>query len=249
MCQYSYDDGMLNDWALISLGSYAARGASLTFVEATAVAPEGRITKWDAGLWKDSQMDGLRRITDFIHSQNQKLGIQIAHAGRKASTLPPWVPGNLHTIEDGGFEVVAPSAIKHDDNYPNPKELTVSEIKRIIDDFKQCALRAVKAGVDVVEIHGAHGYLVNEFLSPVSNKRTDQYGGSFENRIRFCVEVVKAVKSVLPDNVLLFIRVSASDRLEHKNEGTTVKDTIKLLRILKALGLDHVDVSSGGGFT
>ncbi|KAK7206615.1 hypothetical protein BZA70DRAFT_274682, partial [Myxozyma melibiosi] len=217
MCQYSYEDGFLNDWAVVHYGSFAARGASLTIIEATAVLDNGGITPYDAGLWKDEQIEPLKRIVDFAHSQGQKIGIQIAHAGRKASTMPPWTGINYaHEGAQKGFpdRVVAPSAIKFDDDFVPPRELTTAEVEEYIEAYKKAAERAVKAGVDVVEVHGAHGYLVNEFLSPVTNKRTDKFGGSFENRTRFAVEIVKAVKSILPENVLLFFRTSATDRLE-----------------------------------
>lgn len=250
MCQYSYNDGFINDWTLVQIGSYATRGASLSIIEASGVSPEGRISPNCAGIWKDEHIPGLKRVADFVHSQGQRIGIQLAHAGRKASTTAPWTPDNYANLgEEGGFETVAPSPIKFAENFADPKELSKAGIEKLVEDFKQAAIRAVKAGMDVVEIHGAHGYLINEFLSPVSNTRTDEYGGSFENRIRFVSDTVKAVKSVLPENVLLFIRISATDRLEHLNKGWNVKDSIELLKVLKGLGVDLVDVSSGGNST
>ncbi|KAK9329299.1 hypothetical protein V1520DRAFT_343712 [Lipomyces starkeyi] len=249
MCQYSYDDGFVTDWTLVAIGSYAVRGASLAIIEATAVAPYSGITGYDAGLWKDEHIAPFKRITDFVHSQGQKVGIQLAHAGRKGSCLAPWSPGNYaHDGPERGYEdkIVAPSLGKFDDDYVEPQELTGSQIEFLIECWKQSAIRAVKAGFDVIEIHGAHGYLINEFLSPKTNKRTDEYGGSFEGRIKFATEVVKAVKAVIPENVLLFFRISASDRLEYKNEGWTVEDTVKFSTVISKLGVDLLDVSSGG---
>ncbi|KAK9465685.1 hypothetical protein V1512DRAFT_265149 [Lipomyces arxii] len=249
MCQYSYEDGMLSDWTLVALGSYATRGASLTIIEATAVAEYGGITGHDSGLWKDEQIAPLKRVVDYVHSQNQKIGIQLGHAGRKASTLAPWLPGTYaHDGPEGGYpdKVIAPSAGQYAEDFVMAREMTVDEITKLIDDFAQSALRAVKAGVDVIEIHGAHGYLINEFLSPKTNVRNDAWGGSFENRIKFAVEIVKAVKAVIPERVLLFFRTSATDRLEYKNEGWTVGDTVELSKILFKLGVDLLDVSSGG---
>ncbi|KAK9458390.1 hypothetical protein V1511DRAFT_492505 [Dipodascopsis uninucleata] len=251
MCQYSYEDGFVNDWTLVALGSYAVRGASLTIMEATAVVEYGGITSHDAGLWKDEQIAPMKRVVDFVHSQNQKIGIQLAHAGRKASTLAPWLikDGNAAQAgEEGGYpdKVYAPSEGRFSEDFCEPKELTVDQIWSIIDSFKKAALRAVEAGFDVIEIHGAHGYLINEFLSPETNKRTDDFGGSFEKRIKFLVEIVKAIKSAIPEKVLLFIRLSASDRLEYRSGGVTVEDTTNLLKVIYPLGIDLVDVSSGG---
>ncbi|KAK9447268.1 uncharacterized protein V1518DRAFT_421781 [Limtongia smithiae] len=249
MCQYSYEDGMLSEWTLVAIGSYAVRGASLSIIEATAVLPNGGITGHCAGLWKDEQIAPLKRIVDFVHSQNQKIGIQIGHAGRKGSTLAPWLPGNYaHEGLEAGFpdNVVAPSEGAFDTDYVAPRALSTEEVKAYVAAFAATAVRAVKAGIDVIEIHGAHGYLINEFLSPVSNKRTDEYGGSFENRIRFAVEIVKAIKAVIPESVLLFFRISATDRLETLNEGWTVADTVAFSKIISSVGVDLLDVSSGG---
>ncbi|KAK9477045.1 hypothetical protein V1514DRAFT_334997 [Lipomyces japonicus] len=262
MCQYSYTNGLLNDWTLVAIGSYAVRGASLVIVEASAVSPEGRITPNDAGLWHDDHVGPLKRVADFVHAQGGKIGIQIAHAGRKASTLAPWLrqdpskPAAFATEGEAlGFpaDVVAPTAeaFAIDGAYVSPRELTVAEIKSLVTKFAQAAARAVKAGVDVIEIHAAHGYLLNEFLSPAVNKRTDEYGGSFENRIRFLTEVVTAIKAVLPENVLLFVRTSASDRVEENEDeqgtaGWTSKDTVELFKLLAPLGVDLADVSSSG---
>ncbi|KAK9381405.1 uncharacterized protein V2V93DRAFT_369148 [Kockiozyma suomiensis] len=251
MCQYSYNDGFFSDWTLVHLGSMAAHGASLVVAEATAVLDNGGITPNDAGIWKDEHIAPLKRIVDFVHSQNQKIGIQLAHAGRKGSTMAPWTGLNYaHAGGQKGFpdRVVAPSAIKFADDFVQPRELSTAEVEEYVEAFKQAAIRAVKAGVDVIEIHGAHGYLINEFLSPVTNRRTDKYGGSFENRTRFAVEIVKAVKSVIPESVLLFFRTSATDRFEHLKDIESWKgeDTVELAKVLQPLGVDLFDVSTGG---
>jgi 2,4-dienoyl-CoA reductase-like NADH-dependent reductase (Old Yellow Enzyme family) len=252
MCQYSATNGNLTDWHLTHLGGIVQRGPGLTIVEASAVTPEGRITPEDSGLWEDGQIAPLKRIVEFAHSQNQKIGIQIAHAGRKASTVAPWLSrGATAEVEAGGWpdDVIAPSAIAFDDAYPKPKELTLEGIQRIKDAFVATAKRSVEAGFDVIEIHGAHGYLMHEFLSPVSNKRTDQYGGSFENRTRLAREVTEAVRGVIPKDMPLFFRVSADDWLSEVDgvgESWTVAQTAKLAPILAELGVDFLDVSSGG---
>ncbi|KAK9473779.1 uncharacterized protein V1510DRAFT_391828 [Dipodascopsis tothii] len=253
MCQYSYEDGFLTDWTLVALGSYAVRGASLTIVEATAIRPEGRISPNDAGLWKDEQIAPLKRVADFIHSQNQKIGIQIAHSGRLGSTPAPWTgaPYAQEGTADNGFgsKVIAPVAEAFAPTHAVPHALTVEEIKDLVQAYADTAKRAVKAGVDAIEIHGAHGYLLNEFLSPAVNTRTDEYGGSFENRTRFAVEIVKAVKAAIPDDIILMFRTSGSDRLEYRNAGWTSEDTVKLAQLLQPLGVDFFDVSSGGATT
>jgi 2,4-dienoyl-CoA reductase-like NADH-dependent reductase (Old Yellow Enzyme family) len=252
MCQYSATNGNHTDWHLTHLGGIVQRGPGLTIVEATAVTPEGRITPEDSGLWEDGQIAPLKRIVEFAHSQNQKIGIQIAHAGRKASTVAPWLSrGATAEVEAGGWpdNVLAPSPIAFDEAYPRPKELTPEGIRRIKDAFVACAKRSVEAGFDVIEIHGAHGYLMHEFLSPVSNKRTDQYGGSFENRTRLAREVTEAVRAVIPKDMPLFFRVSADDWLSEVDgvgESWTVAQTAKLAPILAELGVDFLDVSSGG---
>jgi len=252
LCQYSAHDGHLSDWHLTHLGGIIQRGPGMTMVEATSVTPEGRITPEDSGLWKDSQKEPLRRIVEFAHSQGQKIGIQLGHAGRKASTVAPWLSlGNTALEEAGGWptETVAPSAIAFQSTYPHPNELTIEGIQRIKDAFVAAAKRAIDVGFDVIEIHNAHGYLLHEFLSPVSNKRTDQYGGSFENRTRFTRETVEAVRAVIPKETPLFLRISADDWLsgqEEFPESWTVDDTVKLAPILQGLGVDLLDVSSGG---
>ncbi|KAJ4394498.1 NADH-dependent flavin oxidoreductase [Gnomoniopsis smithogilvyi] len=253
MCQYSADDGHLTDWHLVHLGSFSARGAALTIVEASAVLPNGRISPEDSGLWKDSQIAPLKRITDFIHSQGHKAGIQLGHAGRKASTLAPWhgQRGKPHVAEPdvGGWpdNVWGPSAIPFSHTYPQVKEMTVEQINETIEAFGKAAKRAVEAGFDVIEIHGAHGYLITNFMSPLSNQRTDDYGGSFENRIRFLIESIKAVRAAIPDSMPLFLRISATEWMEWAGkESWDMPQSIKLAHMLPELGVDLLDVSSGG---
>jgi 2,4-dienoyl-CoA reductase-like NADH-dependent reductase (Old Yellow Enzyme family) len=255
MCTYSADEGKLTDFHLVHLGAYAYRGASLTIVEATSVTPNGRISPEDSGLWEDSQIAPLKRVADFLHSQNQKIGIQLAHAGRKASTLAPWmmkVRGQAVTAteEAGGWpdDVWGASAIKWSEGYPEPKEMSTVDVEAMVKSFQDSAVRAVKAGVDVIEIHGAHGYLVSSFLSPISNRRTDKYGGSFENRIRILIEIIEAVRAVIPSGMPLLVRVSATEWMEKSGEPESwdVESTIKLAKLLPDLGVDLLDVSSGG---
>jgi 2,4-dienoyl-CoA reductase-like NADH-dependent reductase (Old Yellow Enzyme family) len=252
MCQYSAHNGYQTDWHLTHLGGIIQRGPGLTIVEATAVTPEGRITPEDSGLWEDGQIEPLRRIVEFAHSQNQKIGIQIGHAGRKASTVAPWLSrGDVALKEAGGWpdETLAPSALSFSTGYPHPNALSIEGIERIKNAFVETAKRAVKAGFDVIEIHGAHGYLMHEFLSPASNKRDDQYGGSFENRTRFAIETTQAVRAVIPKDMPLFFRISADDWLSGQDahpESWTIDQTVKLAPILRDLGVDLLDVSSGG---
>jgi len=252
LCQYSADNGHLTAWHQAHLGGIFTRGPGLSIVEATAVVPEGRITPEDSGLYLDSQIAPLQKIVEFAHSQNQKIGIQLAHAGRKASTIAPWLSGgSLATEEVGGWpgDVWGPSAVPYNEEYPKPKEATKEYIKRVVQAFEASAKRAVKAGFDVIEIHNAHGYLLDSFVSPISNKRTDEYGGSFENRIRLTLEIVDAVRAVIPDDMPLFLRISATDWLEQSlpNEPSwTSADTVKLAAILATRGIDFLDVSSGG---
>ncbi|KAH6689165.1 NADH:flavin oxidoreductase/NADH oxidase [Plectosphaerella plurivora] len=258
MCQYSADQGHLTDWHLVHLGQFAVSGAALTIVEATAVEARGRISPEDSGLWQDSQIAPLKRIVEFIHSQGQKAGIQLGHAGRKASNLAPWLsePGQrVHaTAEEGGWpdDVVGPSAIPFAEGWYKPKALTVAEIKALVEAFAESARRAVEAGFDVIEIHGAHGYLLTEFMSPLSNTRTDDYGGSFENRIRLLLEVIKAIRAVIPEGMPLFVRISATEWMEHSVDASATEQTwdleqsIRLAKLLPALGVDLLDVSSGG---
>ncbi|MBA0883415.1 NADH:flavin oxidoreductase/NADH oxidase [Flavobacterium undicola] len=242
MCQYSSIDGFANDWHLVHLGSRASGGAGLIIQEATAVAPEGRISPEDLGLWKDEHIEKLKAITAFIKSQNAVPGIQLAHAGRKASVSSPWKGNKKLDASQGGWQTVAPSAIGyHDDE--TPMALDKNGIQKIISDFKATTKRAVQAGYEVLEIHAAHGYLNHQFLSPLSNTRTDEYGGSFENRIRFTIEVLEAVQTEWPANLPLFVRVSATDWAEG---GWNVEESIQFSKILKEKGVDLIDVSSGG---
>ncbi|GKT55293.1 NADPH dehydrogenase [Colletotrichum tofieldiae] len=253
MCQYSAEDGHLTDYHLVHLGQFALHGAALTIIEATAVEPRGRISPEDVGLWKDSQVAPLKRVADFIHSQNQAVGIQLAHAGRKASLLAPWITEThgkaLAHESEGGWpdDCVAPSAIPYTEDWATPRELTVEEIQGLVKGFADAAKRAIEAGIDVIEIHAAHGYLFTEFLSPLSNKRTDQYGGSFENRTRFLFETLKAVRDVIPSGTPLFLRISATEWMEYAgNPSWTIEDSIKLAKLLPEAGVDLLDVSSGG---
>lgn len=243
MCQYSSTDGFANDWHLVHLGSRAVGGAGLIIMEASAVSPEGRISPGDIGIWKDEHIGFLKRITSFLESQNAVPGIQLAHAGRKASRDVPWKGGAPLLKQDDAWETVGPSAIPFKDGEPVPREMTVSDIEKVLHDFESACTRAVKAGFKVVEIHAAHGYLINEFLSPISNIRNDEYGGSFENRIRLLLEIIEAVKRPWPDEYPLFVRISATDWVEG---GWTIEDSVKLAAILKEKKVDVIDCSSGG---
>lgn len=243
MCQYSATDGFASDWHLVHYGSRAVGGAALIIQEATAVSPEGRITPGDLGLYKDEHIEKLQQITTFIHLQGAVAGIQLAHAGRKAGCELPWKGGRPLKPEEGGWQTVAPSALPFNAEDQAPLALDLSGIKKVIADFKAAAERALKAGYKVIEIHAAHGYLLHEFLSPLSNQRTDEYGGSFENRIRLLLEVVKATKTVWPANLPLFVRISATDWVEG---GWNVEEAVKLSAILKEKGVDLIDCSSGG---
>jgi 2,4-dienoyl-CoA reductase-like NADH-dependent reductase (Old Yellow Enzyme family) len=243
MCQYSSIDGFTNDWHLVHLGTRAVGGAGLIFTEATAVSPEGRISPADAGLWKDEHIDGLRRIVSFIHLHGAISGIQLAHAGRKASCALPQNGGKQLDENHGGWNTVAPSPISFYVGDRTPDHLDKEGIRKVISDFKNAAARALVAGFKVIEIHGAHGYLIHEFLSPLSNKRTDEYGGSFENRIRLLLDIIDAVKSVWPEENPLFVRISSTDWTEG---GWTLEESVNLAYILKDRGIDLVDCSSGG---
>lgn len=245
MCQYSAVDGFANDWHLVHLGSRAVGGASLIIQEATAVSPEGRITPEDLGIWKDEHIDFQRRINQFIEAQGSVPGVQLAHAGRKASTYTSW-HGKGHGAvpkAEGGWQVVAPSAIAFSDDYPMPVALDAAGIQKIIADFHAATERALAAGFKVIELHAAHGYLLNEFLSPLSNQRTDTYGGSFENRSRLLREVVAAVRQVLPEDFPLLVRISATDWMEG---GWTADESVQLSFWLREHGVDLVDCSTGG---
>ncbi len=243
MCQYSAVDGFANDWHLVHLGSRAAGGASLIIQEATAVSPEGRISPGDLGLYHVGHIEKLKQITTFIASQGAVPGIQLAHAGRKAGCAIPWNGGQQLNVNEGGWKTVAPSAIPYHPEDSVPEELTKSGIQKIIEDFGVAASRALAAGYQVVEIHAAHGYLMHQFLSPLSNRRSDQYGGSFENRIRLLLEVVEAVRNVWPDNLPLFVRISATDWAEG---GWNPEESVALCKILKTNGVDLIDCSTGG---
>jgi 2,4-dienoyl-CoA reductase-like NADH-dependent reductase (Old Yellow Enzyme family) len=244
MCEYSCEDGFANDWHLVHLGSRAVGGAALVIAEATGVEARGRISPQDLGLWKDEQIEPLARIVKFVHSQGAAAGIQLAHAGRKASTHVPWEQrGSQIPVAEGGWVPVAPSPIPFREGDMMPHELTRADIREIIEAFAATARRAVRAGFDVIEIHGAHGYLIHEFLSPLANRRSDEYGGSFENRIRFATEVVKSVRATIPESMPLFMRISASDWVEG---GWTLDDSVKLAQCAKTLAVDLIDCSSGG---
>ncbi len=244
MCQYSSKNGFAGDWHLVHLGSRAVGGAGLIFTEATAVSPEGRISPGDLGIWKDEHLDGLRRITRFIDSQGSVAGIQLAHAGRKASHQIPWEGNDLIPADHpDGWERVAPSAIPFKDGTIAPAELDDAGLAKIRADFKAAAQRAAEAGFRVAEIHAAHGYLLHEFLSPLSNHRTDAYGGSFDNRVRFVLEIVDEVNAVWPADLPLFVRISATDWTDG---GWTIDDSVALAGRLKEKGVDVVDCSTGG---
>jgi 2,4-dienoyl-CoA reductase-like NADH-dependent reductase (Old Yellow Enzyme family) len=243
MCQYSSEDGFANDWHFVHLGSRAVGGAALVFTEAAAVSPEGRISPHDLGIWKDEHVAFLKKITRFIEQQGSIPGMQLAHAGRKASVTEPWNGDKLIPISLGGWKTLAPSPIPFSAEKDTPRELTEDEISRIVSDFKAAAKRALEAGFKVLEIHGAHGYLVNEFTSPLANKRTDKYGGAFENRIRFLLEVIEAVRSEWPEKYPLFLRISAID---WRDDGWTIDDSVRLAGIIKEKGVDVIDCSSGG---
>lgn len=243
MCQYSSVDGMPTDWHLVHLGSRAVGGAGFVMVEATAISPEGRISPEDSGIWSDSHAEAFKRITAFILEQGSVAGIQLAHAGRKASTAAPWDGGREVAIEAGGWQTIAPSAIKFAEDYPQPREMTIEDIEQVEKDFVAAAKRAVDAGFQVVEVHAAHGYLLHEFLSPLSNTRTDEYGGSLENRMRFPLAVAKGVRDTVPDDLPVFVRISATDWVEG---GWNIDQSIEFSRQLKEIGIDLIDVSSGG---
>lgn len=243
MCEYSSVDGFANDWHLVHLGSRAVGGAGLIITEAAAVTPAGRITPDDLGIWKDEHIPFLARITSFIESQDSIPGIQLAHAGRKASHHKPWKGNKALTPTEGAWQTLAPSPISFVDSEPAPKEMDEAEIRQLVKDFVAAASRSLTAGFKIIEIHAAHGYLLNEFLSPLSNHRTDEYGGSFENRIRLLLGIVEGIRAVWPDQLPLFVRISATDWIEN---GWTDEDSVKLAEALKTKGVDLIDCSSGG---
>jgi 2,4-dienoyl-CoA reductase-like NADH-dependent reductase (Old Yellow Enzyme family) len=244
MCQYSSDDGMPNDWHFVHLGSRAVGGAALVMVEATAVSPEGRISPWDSGIWSDEHAAAFRRITRFVRQNGAIPGIQLAHAGRKASTDVPWRGGKLIAADaENGWLPVSSSAIPFREGDPAPHALTLNEIDLVVDDFVAAARRAADAGFEMIELHAAHGYLLHEFLSPLTNRRQDEYGGSLENRMRLLLRITSAVREFLDDSRPLFVRVSASDWVEG---GWDLASSVELAGRLKKLGVDMIDCSSGG---
>jgi 2,4-dienoyl-CoA reductase-like NADH-dependent reductase (Old Yellow Enzyme family) len=244
MCEYSSVNGFANNWHLVHLGSRAVGGAALIISEATAVSAEGRISFADLGIYKDEHIAKLKEITDFIHEHGAIAGIQLAHAGRKASHQQPWVGGKqIPAADKNGWQSVAPSALPFTESEEVPLELDKAGIEKVKADFKAAATRALAAGFKVVEIHAAHGYLLHEFYSPLSNQRTDEYGGNFENRIRLLLEVVESVKEVWPASLPLFVRISATEWTEG---GWAIADSIELVKILKEKGVDLIDSSTGG---
>jgi 2,4-dienoyl-CoA reductase-like NADH-dependent reductase (Old Yellow Enzyme family) len=244
MCEYSSADGLANDWHMVHLGSRAVGGAAIVFTEAAAVTAEGRISPQDLGIWNDAQRDALTPVVSFVNAQGAAAGIQLAHAGRKASLRRPWDPPGVVPVSEGGWaRVDGPSAIAFADNFLTPHEMTEAEIAGVVAAFVAATKRSLAAGFKVVELHAAHGYLIHEFLSPISNTRTDRYGGSFENRTRFARETASAVRTVWPDSLPLFVRISATDYTEG---GWDLPQSIELARELKKLGVDLIDCSSGG---
>ena len=243
MCQYSATDGFANDWHLVHLGSRAVGGAALVMVEATAVTAEGRISPGDVGIWTDQHAEPLSRIAHFVNSQGAVPAIQLAHAGRKASCDVPWRGGERLDAAEGGWTTVAPSAIPFHDTDPQPAPLDAHGIEAVIHAFEAAAQRALAAGFQVIEIHAAHGYLLHEFLSPLSNRRNDEYGGSLENRMRLLLRVAERLRAIVPQELPLFVRISATDWVEG---GWDIEESIELSRRLKSLGVDLIDVSSGG---
>jgi len=242
MCQYSAKDGVVSEWHHVHLGAFATGGVGLIMVEATGVEPEARISIGCTGMWNDKQAEAFKPIVKFVHSQGVKIGIQLAHAGRKGSTMVPWDDHEIASADEGGWETVGPSPISYKD-FPLPRELSVAEINELTTKFVEASLRSVEAGFDVIEIHAAHGYLFHQFISPITNKRTDQYGGSFENRIRFLLETAKAIRAHIGEEMPLFTRISATDWVDG---GWDIEESIALCRILKEVGVDLIDVSSGG---
>lgn len=244
MCEYSSTDGFANDWHLVHLGSRAVGGAALVFTEATAVTAEGRISPQDLGIWKDDHIEMLARIARFVREQGAVPGVQLAHAGRKGSTRVPWEKSGAVPEAEGGWTPVAPSVLAFDPKYPKPRALDTEGIRGVVAAFRVATERALRAGFLVLEIHAAHGYLLHEFLSPVANKRTDTYGGSFENRTRLLREVVAAVREVWPENYPLFVRISATDWIE--SDAWDVDQSVELAKVIGPMGVDLMDSSSGG---
>ncbi len=244
MCEYSSEDGFANDWHFVHLGSRAVGGAGLTIFEAAAVSPEGRITPDDLGIWKDEHISELKKIVGFIHDNGSVAGVQLAHAGRKASHQSPWKGGErIASNEPQGWQTVAPSAIAYKEGTEAPIALDKAGLTKVVQDFREAAKRSIEVGFKVIELHAAHGYLLHQFLSPLTNKRTDHYGGSFENRIRFLLEVTAAVQEVWPADLPLFVRISATDWAEG---GWTAGESVRLSAILKDKGVDLIDCSTAG---
>ena len=243
MCQYSSEDGMPNDWHLVHLGSRAVGGAALATVEATAVSPEGRISPWDSGIWSDKHTGAFQRITAFVKAQGCIPGIQLAHAGRKASIDVPWRGDEPLTPDKGGWQPMAPSSIPFQDRSPVPAELTLQDVEKVVSQFRAAAQRSLQAGFEVLELHMAHGYLLHEFLSPLSNRRKDDFGGPLENRERFPLKVAAKVREVWPESLPLFVRISCTDWAEG---GWDLGQSIDFCRRLKGVGVDLIDCSSGG---
>ncbi|KYP14987.1 NADH:flavin oxidoreductase/NADH oxidase [Flavihumibacter sp. CACIAM 22H1] len=243
MCQYSATDGFANNWHLVHLGARAVGGAGLVLVEATGVSAQGRITPGCLGLWKDEQIGPLKNIVEFIHQQGAVAGIQLAHAGRKASCALPWQGGRQLALEEGGWETMAPSPIPFNDADRPPLEMSRGDIQAFYTDYRNAVKRAREAGFKVLEIHAAHGYLLHEFMSPLSNKRLDEYGGSFDNRIRLLLELIGEIRQEWPDELPLFVRISATDWVE---DGWTIEDSIQLATRLQTEGIDLIDCSTGG---
>ena len=243
MCQYSSADGYANDWHFVHLASRAAGGAGLVFTEATAVTPDGRISPEDLGIYTAAHVPGLARIVSFVHAQGTLAGIQLAHSGRKGSTRRPWEKPGVVPAAEGGWQPVGPTAEPFAVGYAVPRALAHPEIAPLVAAFAGAAERALDAGFDLIELHAAHGYLIHEFLSPLVNRRTDEYGGSFENRVRLCLEIVAAIRRVWPDRFPLFVRISATD---WKDGGWDLEQSIALARLLRDAGVDAIDCSSGG---
>jgi 2,4-dienoyl-CoA reductase-like NADH-dependent reductase (Old Yellow Enzyme family) len=243
MCQYTAKDGFPNDWHLVHLGSRAVGGAGLIIAEACAVVPEGRISPYDIGIWKDEHIEAHLRITKFIESQGVVPALQLAHAGRKASCDTPWNGSGYLQNDVNAWQIVGPSSIPFKPGAPTPNELTIEDIKQVVLAFQLAAERSLKAGYKIIEIHAAHGYLLHQFLSPLSNQRTDAYGGSFENRVRLLLEVVEAITTVWPATLPLFVRISATDWSEG---GWDLQESIELVKMLKLKGIDLIDTSTAG---
>lgn len=244
MCQYSAKDGVPDNWHLVHLGSRAVGGAALVIAEATAVSAKGRISDADLGIWNDEQMEAFKPITAFIKGQGSVAGIQLAHAGRKASTKRPWAGNGRIEIKDGGWEPEAPSAIPFAESYAKPKAMTEGDIKALVEDFVAATKRSEAAGFELIELHFAHGYLLHEFLSPLSNKRTDIYGGSLENRMRLGLEIAAAVRKVWPARLPLLVRISSTDWADEG--GWDIEQSVVFAKELKKIGIDMIDCSSGG---